>query len=101
MGVVPCDSLWSVNGVSKLGKESGNGVGSRVVLSVVACSPLVIASMLDRGAMVMVGRGPVWLCGMVGGVASVCWVWLVCLMEVVCLLVIRWFSFVCLIVVPG
>ena len=33
---------------------------------VVACSPLVIVGMLDGGAMVAVGRGPVWFSGMFG-----------------------------------
>ena len=33
---------------------------------VVACSPLVIVGMLDGGAMVAVGRGPVWFNGMFG-----------------------------------
>ena len=34
--------------------------------SVVACSPLVIVGMLDRGAIVAVGRAPVWFSGMSG-----------------------------------
>ena len=34
--------------------------------SVVACSPLVIVGMLDRGAIVAVGRAPVWFSGMFG-----------------------------------
>ena len=72
MVVVRCGSVCSVNGASKRGKESGNRVAGRVAFGLVwlpryvSCWLSLVCLLLDGGAMVAVGRGPVWFSGMFG-----------------------------------